>query len=96
MILENRMTRPCPRLGSAGFVWFLAFAATPAYAQTAECSDGWTGSSTNFQDTCSRHGGIVRWDDQRMKDAANAWCDENPSLCEKSQWEGIEGHGNHR
>jgi hypothetical protein len=30
-----------------------------------------------------------------MKDEANQWCDENPSLCENSHWAGIEGHGNH-
>jgi hypothetical protein len=30
-----------------------------------------------------------------MKDKANQWCDENPSLCESSHWEGIEGHGDH-
>jgi hypothetical protein len=30
-----------------------------------------------------------------MKDEANQWCDENPSSCEISHWEGIEGHGDH-
>ena len=32
---------------------------------------------------------------QVMKDEANQWCDENPSLCERSHWEGIDGHGDH-
>jgi hypothetical protein len=73
----------------------LAYAAPPAYAQTAECSDGWTSNSANFEGTCSHHGGVAVWNDEGMKDEANQWCDENPSLCESSHWEGIEGHGDH-
>jgi hypothetical protein len=66
-----------------------------AYAQTAECSDGSTSYSANSQGTCSHHGGVAVWNDEGMKDEANQWCDENPSLCERSHWVGIEGHGNH-
>ena len=77
------------------FVLLLAYAAPPANAQTAECSDGSTSYSANFRGTCSHHGGVAVWDDEGMKDEANAWCDENPSLCESSHWAGIEGHGDH-
>jgi hypothetical protein len=77
------------------FVLLLADVASPASAQTAECSDGWVSNSTNFQGTCSHHGGVAMWYDQQMKDEANAWCDENPSLCRSSHWDGIEGHGDH-
>ena len=73
---------------------FLAVTA-PAFAHNAECSDGSTSDSASFQGTCSHHGGVAVWDNDEMKDEANQWCDENPSLCEKSHWEGIEGHGNH-
>jgi hypothetical protein len=39
---------------------------------------------------------VPYWEDAAaMKDDANQWCDENPSLCENSHWEGIEGHGDH-
>jgi Protein of unknown function (DUF3761) len=62
---------------------------------TAECSDGWTSHSTNFQGTCSDHGGVAVWDDETMKEEANQWCDENPDLCADSHWAGIAGHGNH-
>ena len=58
-------------------------------------SDGWTSYSTNIHGTCSHHGGVSVWNDEEMKDEANQWCDENPSLCENSHWAGIEGHGNH-
>lgn len=67
----------------------------PVHAQTAECSDGWTSNSASFQGTCSHHGGVAVWDDEGMKDEANQWCDENPSLCESSHWEGIEGDSDH-
>jgi Protein of unknown function (DUF3761) len=77
------------------FVLLFAYAAQPAYAQAAECSDGWTSYSSNFQGTCSHHGGVAVWDNERMKGEANAWCDENPSLCGNSHWMGIEGHGDH-
>ena len=73
----------------------LGYTAPAAYAQTAECSDGWTSYSGNFQGTCSHHGGVAVWYDEGMKDEANHWCDENPFLCENSHWEGIEGHGYH-
>jgi hypothetical protein len=73
----------------------LAHTAAAAYAQTAECSDGWTSYSAHFQGTCSHHGGVAVWIDEGMKDEANQWCDENPFLCEKSHWEGIAGHGDH-
>src|SRR6266496_207662 len=73
----------------------LAYAASPAYARTAECSDGSTSNSANFQGTCSHHGGVAVWNDEKMRDQANQWCDENPYLCECSHWAGIEGHGNH-
>ena len=51
--------------------------------------------SANFQGTCSHHGGVAVWNDDDMKDQANQWCDDNPSLCENSHWTGIEGHGDH-
>jgi len=54
----------------------LAYAAPLAYARTAQCSDGATSCSANFQGTCSYHGGVAVWDDEEMKDAANQWCDE--------------------
>lgn len=73
----------------------LGCAAPSAYAQTAECSDGSTSYSANFQGTCSHHGGVAVWNDDDMKDQANQWCDDNPSLCENSHWTGIEGHGDH-
>jgi hypothetical protein len=73
----------------------LAYATPLAYAQTAQCADGSTSYSASFRGTCSHHGGVAVWDDEEMKDEANQWCDENPSLCERSHWEGIEGHGNH-
>ena len=66
-----------------------------AYAQTAECSDGTMSYSADFRGTCSHHGGVEVWYDQEMKAEANRWCDENPSRCEYSHWEVIEGHGNH-
>jgi len=72
----------------------LGCAAPSAYAQTAECSDGSTSYSTNFRGTCSHHGGVAVWNDE-MKDEANQWCDDNPSLCDHSHWAGIGGHGNH-
>ena len=83
--------------GAAGVAALLLFsyAAPLAYAQTAECSDGWTSYSTNIHGTCSHHGGVSVWNDEEMKDEANQWCDENPSPCENSHWAGIEGHGNH-
>jgi hypothetical protein len=74
---------------------FFAYAAPFAHAQTAECSDGSTSYSANFRGTCSHHGGVAVWNDEEMKDEANQWCDENPSLCANSHWEGIEGHGDH-
>jgi hypothetical protein len=77
------------------FAVAIVVAAPSAYAQTAECSDGWTSNSANFQGTCSHHGGVAVWHDEGMKDEANRWCDENPSLCGSSHWEGIEGHGDH-
>jgi uncharacterized protein DUF3761 len=78
-------------------VGLLAYAAPPlANAQTAECSDGSTSYSANFQGTCSHHGGVAVWNDEEMRDEANQWCDDNPSLCHHSHWAGIEGHGNHR
>jgi hypothetical protein len=67
----------------------------PARAQTAECTDGSTSYSAHFQGTCSDHGGVEVWDDEGMLDQANEWCDDNPSECEDSHWEGIDGHGNH-
>src|SRR5258708_2697561 len=73
----------------------LAYAAAPAYAQTAKCSDGSTSNSANLQGTCSHHGGVAAWDNEEMRDTANQWCDENPILCECSHWEGIAGHGYH-
>lgn len=73
----------------------LAFAAPLAHAQTAECSDGAMSYSANLRGTCSHHGGVAVWNDEEMKDQANQWCDENPSLCANSHWEGIEGHGDH-
>jgi Protein of unknown function (DUF3761) len=73
----------------------LACSAPSAYAQTAECSDGATSYSANFRGTCSHHGGVDVWNDNEMKDEANQWCDDKPSLCENSHWDGIEGHGNH-
>jgi hypothetical protein len=73
----------------------LACTADFARAQTAECSNGWTSHSANFHGTCSHHGGVAVWLDEGMKDEANQWCDENPFLCERSRWAGIEGHGNH-
>jgi Protein of unknown function (DUF3761) len=80
---------------AVGFITALAFAPSLTYAQTAECSDGWTSNSPSFQGTCSHHGGVAVWRDEQMKDEANQWCDENPSSCENSHWEGIEGHGDH-
>jgi hypothetical protein len=74
---------------------FFAYAAPFAHAQTAECSDGSTSYSANFRGTCSHHGGVAVRNDEEMKDEANQWCDENPSLCANSHWEGIEGHGDH-
>jgi hypothetical protein len=62
---------------------------------TAECSDGSTSYSAHFQGVCSHHGGVAVWYDLGMRDQANQWCDENPSLCEHSHWAGIEGHGYH-
>ena len=79
----------------AAAIFALLAVTAPAYAQTAECSDGSTSNSAHFQGTCSHHGGVAVWDDEAMKDEANQWCDENPSLCENSHWEGIEGHGDH-
>jgi hypothetical protein len=74
----------------------LLVCATPlAYAQTAECSDGSTSYSANFQGTCSHHGGVAVWIDEAMEDEANQWCDENPDLCANSHCSGIGGHGNH-
>ena len=74
---------------------FVAYAAPFAHAQTAECSDGSTSYSGNFQGTCGHHGGVKVWLDQEMEEQANEWCDENPDLCGRSHWEGIGGHGNH-
>jgi len=65
-----------------------ACAIQPAHAQTAECSDGSISNSAHFQ-------GTSVWYDEGMKEEANEWCDENPSSCESSHWEGIEGHGDH-
>lgn len=73
----------------------LVLATSSVHAQTAECSDGWTSYGANFQGTCSHHGGVAVWLDEGMKDEANQWCDDNPSLCENSHWAGIEGHGDH-
>jgi Protein of unknown function (DUF3761) len=82
--------------GAAGVAAFLLFSYAPlAYAQTAECSDGWTSNSANIHGTCSHHGGVAVWNDEGMKNEANQWCDENPSLCENSHWAGIGGHGYH-
>ena len=89
------MTSSSYAFAAALFGLLLACAAPPVHAQTAECADGWMSNSANFQGTCSHHGGVAVWYDEQMKDEANAWCDENPSLCESSHWEGIEGHGDH-
>ena len=77
------------------FGLMLAYAVETARAQTAECSDGSISNSAHAQGTCSHHGGVAVWNDEQMKNEANEWCDENPSLCEGSHWEGIGGHGNH-
>jgi hypothetical protein len=69
--------------------------AGPAFAQTAECSDGWVSNGAHFQGTCSHHAGVDVWRDQAMKDQANQWCGDNPNLCAGSHWQGIEGHGDH-
>jgi hypothetical protein len=74
---------------------FVLITLPAAYAQTAQCSDGWTSYSNHFQGTCSHHGGVDVWNDEQMKEQANQWCDENPGECENSHWEGIEGHGSH-
>jgi Spy/CpxP family protein refolding chaperone len=65
-------------------VFALLTVAAPAFAQTAECSDGSTSNSAHFQGTCSHHGGVAVWDNEEMKAESNQWCDDNPSLCERS------------
>jgi hypothetical protein len=79
----------------AAAIFALLAVTVPAHAQTAACSDGSTSYSANFQGACSHHGGVAVWNDEVMKDEANQWCDENPSLCENSHWEGIVGHRDH-
>jgi len=79
----------------AAAIFALLTVTAPGFAQTAECSDGSTSNSAHFQGTCSHHGGVAVWDSKEMKEEANQWCDDNPSLCERSHWDGIEGHGNH-
>ena|SRR5215472_58744 len=71
------------------------FATTPAWAQTAQCSDGWISNSAHIQGTCSGHGGVEVWLNNGMEELANQWCDENPDRCAKSHWRGIGGHGSH-
>jgi Spy/CpxP family protein refolding chaperone len=66
-----------------------------AFAQAAECSDGWVSNSAHIQGTCSGHGGVNVWLNKEMEEQANQWCDENPDKCVNSHWRGIGGHGNH-
>jgi hypothetical protein len=91
----NDMTNSLCIFSAASIGLMFACAIQPAHAQTAECSDGSISNSAHFQGTCSHHGGVAVWYDEGMKEEANEWCDENPSSCESSHWEGIEGHGDH-